>query len=177
MISDTVLETDRLILRDWREEDLVGLDQIFSNEEHARYIGGVQERWQTWRMLASMIGHKVLRGFTLFAVEEKQSGAFVGWSGPWFPEGWPEHEIGYSLVPSATGKGFAKEAVVASIQFAYETLGWTTAVSNINADNLASQKVAASVGAIADGTEHEFCGFNVQLWRHLPPEQFKERFA
>ncbi len=176
-LGATIIETERLVLRHWKEDDVDGLMHIYADPQHARFIGGEMKRSSAWRMLASFIGHHALRGYTLMAIEEKATGAFLGWAGPWFPEGWPEREIGYTLVPSATGKGFAAEAVTASLRYAYNNLGWDTAVSNIDADNAASQKVARNLGAEQEAIGVQVTQYTVDLWRHLPPKQFRERFA
>lgn len=176
-LDTPVTETDRLILRGWRDTDATALAASYRDEDHARFVGGRMERWQVWRTMAMYVGHHVLRGYTLFAVEEKTSGDLLGWAGPWYPEGWPEREIGYGLVPAATGKGFAKEAAVAALRYAYERLDWRTAVSNIDAANEGSQHVAAAMGAVPERETEILDGETVTLWRHLPPAQFMERFA
>ncbi|MEL6947453.1 MAG: GNAT family N-acetyltransferase, partial [Pseudomonadota bacterium] len=102
-----VLETERLILRGWREEDVEAIRAITTDEEAARYIGGVAQPWQAFRSVCTQIGHWQLRGFGFFAVEEKATGQCLGWAGCWRPDGWPENEIGYSLRRSACGKSIA----------------------------------------------------------------------
>lgn len=171
------IETQRLTLRDWTANDHDVVAEIYADEAHARYIGGTMDRDRAWRVLAQFIGHKALRGYTLFAIEEKASGKCIGWAGPWYPEGWPEQEIGYSLLPSATGMGYAKEAAAAALRHAYETLGWTTAISLIDARNEASKGVARAMGAIRDGSAKLFGTDDAEIWRHLPPAAFAERMG
>ena len=171
------LETKRLILRGWKESDCDALVEIFSDDKHAKYIGGKQGREACWRMMASFIGHQELRGFSLFAIEEKASKVCIGWAGPWFPEGFPENEIGYSLIPSATGNGYAREAAGRVLQHAYDNLGWQTAISLIDEHNEGSKGVARSLGAIHDGnvTVQGAQKFDAEVWRHLPPDAFRKR--
>ncbi len=173
----TVLETERLILRDWRESDHALVTEIYADEDHARYIGGAVSEDRAWRVLSNFIGHKVLRGYSLFAIEEKATGTAVGWAGPWYPFGWPEQEIGYSLVKSATGKGYAREAARAALAHAYDDLRWETAISLIDARNEASKHVARSLGADYESDAVLFGKDKAEVWRHLPPAQFRERFA
>ena len=75
--------------------------------------------------MATVIGHWQIRGYGFFSVESKDSGEWVGRVGPWFPEGWPEPEVGWTIAPEHWGKGFATEAGRASIEFAFrdEILG------------------------------------------------------
>jgi RimJ/RimL family protein N-acetyltransferase len=97
--------------------------------------------------MAAMAGHWTLRGYGFWALESKATGEFVGWAGLFNPEGWPEPEIGWTLLPGARGQGFATEAVLRSRAYAYETLGWKTAISLIRLPNEASIAVAERVGA------------------------------
>ena len=171
------LETDRLILRGWEENDFDAVVAIFCDEKNARYIGGVKTPWQAWRHLALFYGHWHLRGYTNFAVVEKTTGETIGSVGPWYPHGWPEPEIGYSLIPSAQGKGYASEAAIATLKHVYSDLDWKTAISMIDKENVGSKAVAKKMGATLEKSSVLFDEHDAEIWRHLPPEQFMERFA
>ena len=171
------LETERLWLRGWSVDDLDGLCQIFSTEENAHFIGGKKERWQCYQYLLAEIGHWCIHGWGKFVIEEKASGSFAGFCGPAFADGWPEPEISYSLAPRSQGKGYAFEAVKRSILFVYDVLGWQRAVSQIDKDNPASRKVSQKLGAVKETEGVELPGYVVDIWRHLPPQEFRERFA
>ena len=172
-----VLETERLVLRGWCKDDFDAIAAIFGDDENARFIGGKKAGWEAWRHFAMIIGHFNLRGFTAFAVEHRQTNETIGYVGPWYPEGWPEPEIGYSLVPSAGGKGYATEAAVASLKYAYSKLGWATAISMMNKKNQGSKNVAQKMGAIFEKDSLLFGTSEAEIWRHLPPQEFQERFA
>lgn len=172
-----VVETERLILRGWREDDVPAINDLVTDEESARFIGGTSPSWQTFRTVCTFIGHWQLRGFGFFAVEHKQSGECLGWCGPWLPDGWPDNEIGYSLRRRYWGNGYASEAARASLVFAYEKLGWATAISCIDPDNLGSQNVARKLGAQRVEQNVAVNDFHADVWRHLPPEQFLEQSA
>ena len=72
------LETERLLMRQWREEDFEAYAEFRSKEETARFVGGVLNRHDAWRRFAATIGHWVLRGYGYWAVEEQETGRFVG---------------------------------------------------------------------------------------------------
>ena len=72
------LQTERLILRQWREEDFEPFADFYGDEEMARYVGGPCSREQAWRRMAAEIGHWTLRGYGYWAVEEKETREFVG---------------------------------------------------------------------------------------------------
>ena len=165
-----VLETPRLILREWRESDLEPLADFFADEAQAQFVGGACDRDECWGKLAAFIGHWSLRGYGLWVLQGKADGAFKGWSGLSYPPGFPEPELGWCLLPQARGSGLATEAATSARRFAYDILGWTTAISLIRPTNGASIRVAARLGARLERIiEFRFreCG----LYRHPGPRE------
>ena len=141
------LETDRLVLRPPLAEDLDGFAVLMGSEESSRFIGGVQPRPVAWRILASVAGAWALNGFGMFSVIEKSTGQWVGRLGPWQPEGWPGQEIGWALVKSAWGKGYATEGAAAAMGWAFDSLNWTETVHGIYPENHPSKAVARRLGS------------------------------
>jgi RimJ/RimL family protein N-acetyltransferase len=141
------LETARLILRPPQEDDLDGWAELMADEEAARFIGGPLSRSAAWRAMATMTGSWVLRGFGMFSVIEKSSGRWIGRVGPWHPEGWPGTEVGWGLLRSAWGQGYAGESAQAAIDWAFDALDWSEVIHIIDPDNLPSQRLAARLGA------------------------------
>ena len=140
------LETERLILRVPRIEDFDRYAEMLADES-ARFIGGPSVRGDAWRRFLQMPGAWALQGFAMFSVIEKASGRWLGQAGPWYPEGWPGTEVGYSFHPDARGKGYCTEACVASMDFAFDSLGWADVVHTILPDNAPSQAVAKRLGS------------------------------
>jgi RimJ/RimL family protein N-acetyltransferase len=163
-----VLETQRLLMRGWRESDLDVYASIYADEDTARYIGGACPREEAWRRMTYVAGNWLIRGFGFFALVEKASGECIGWCGPYYPEGWPDREIGWTLVPSARGKGFAAEAARRALDFAYRDLGWTSAISFIALSNSASIAVAHRLRASLESTRI-YRGFESGVFRHRGP--------
>ena len=163
-----VIETPRLLLRGWRDSDLDAFAAFSADPSTARFVGGVCSREEAWRRMAAYAGHWLLRGYGLWALEEKASGAFVGYSGLWFPEGWPELELGWSLVKSAWGKGYATEAARRARDWAYDGLGAATLISLIDKQNFPSHAVADRLEA---AYENVFLlrGAETALYRHPAP--------
>ena len=141
------LETERLILRPPRQEDLDAWAAFHGDAESMRYLGGAIGRAEAWRAMAGVAGMWPLRGFGQFSLIEKASGRWVGRAGPWYPEGWPEREIGWMLAPEVRGKGYATEAARASLDLVFGTLGWERVVHIIDPENLASHAVARRIGS------------------------------
>ena len=171
MSAVPALATERLILRGIEASDFEPF-AAFMATEGSRFIDGPVEAAEAWRKLAGYAGSWTLRGYGKFALEDKASGKFAGLVGPWFPVGWPEPEIAWTMMPEFQGKGLAKEAAVAALRFAYEKLGWVTAVSCMDARNEASVRLAESLGATCEGkTEIPPFG-EALLYRHISPAQF-----
>jgi len=163
-----ILETERLRLRQLRDDDANAIAALFADENTARFIGGVCNEEEAWRRMAVLVGHWTLRGFGYWALEEKQTSAFVGISGLWCPRGWPEREAAYSLLGAHHGKGYATEAVARVRDHAYRDLGWTTLVSCIALDNKPSIRVAEKLGAKLE-RETMNRGLKVGVWRYRGP--------
>jgi RimJ/RimL family protein N-acetyltransferase len=163
-----VLETERLILRAPSIDDFEADVEFYATERSAG-VGGPQPRDQVWRNLAARIGHWVMRGYGYWAVDEKATSTYCGRVGLWFPDGWPEREIGWTLMGHAEGRGIAHEAAIRVRTYAYETLGWTTAISLIAPTNERSKTLARRLGATLDSIyEHPSYG-PVEIYRHPGP--------
>ncbi len=141
------LRTERLLLRQWRMSDFEVYERYYSDIRTARYVGGVLSPDRAWRHMAAVIGHWELMGFGYWAVEELETGTFVGCVGLWKSHGWPELELGYWLTGATVGKGYATEAGQASLDYAYGVLGVDTLVSYIAPSNARSKRVAVRLGA------------------------------
>ena len=165
-----VLETERLHLRAFREGDLDRYAEFRASETLSRFIGGTNDRRGSWGRIAAYLGHWALRGYGHWAIEEKAGGRFIGYSGLWNPEGWPEPEVIWGLMADAHGRGFATEAARRVREFAYRNLGWRTAVSLIAPQNLPSQRVAQRLGAKHERDLTLFT-HQVGVYRHPAPEE------
>jgi RimJ/RimL family protein N-acetyltransferase len=141
------LETPRLLLRVPRGNDLDAWTGMMTDEETARFIGGVTPRPVAWRALMTMIGSWHAQGFAMFSVVEKATGRWVGRVGPWMPEGWPGTEVGWAIVRDCWGRGYATESAVAATNWAFDHLGWSEVIHSIDPGNVASQDVARRLGS------------------------------
>jgi RimJ/RimL family protein N-acetyltransferase len=124
-----VIRTERLILRDWREEDVAPFIRHTNTETVMRWLGGVQTEEQVRDALENrLMRWQKERGFTFWAVERREDGVLLGFCGIKIgdSEGSPIEglfEVGWRLREDAWGQGFAKEAAIASLDYAFETLG------------------------------------------------------
>jgi RimJ/RimL family protein N-acetyltransferase len=165
--NDPVIETERLILRRWREADIEPNTAMLADPATARFITSdgkaVTDAFVGWRNAAIMAGHWALHGFGMFVVEEKQTGRYVGRVGPWSPAGWPGFEVGWGITSSFRGKGYAVEAASASIDWAFARFEIDRIVHCIRPENVALQNVARRLGATIAG-EVELFGHVTDLW-------------
>jgi len=140
------LETERLVLREWRGSDFEAIAEWSADPDVMRHLGGVMERNDAWRSLSNSIGHWVLRGYGTWAVERKSDAALIGRVGLINPEGWPALEVGWTLAKAYWGQGYATEAARASLRYAFLTQTVDRMISCIDPENTASQAVAQRIG-------------------------------
>jgi RimJ/RimL family protein N-acetyltransferase len=148
------LETPRLFLREFREEDLDSYAAICADQEVVRHIGEGKPltRVETWQHMATMVGHWHLRGYGMWAVEERESGALIGRVGFWNPEGWPGFELGWMLGRTYWGHGLATEGARVALDYAFSRLEQTRVISLIRSENMRSIRVAERLGERYEGT-------------------------
>ncbi len=141
------LETERLVLRVPMLDDLDRWAELMADRDAARFIGGVAPKTAVWRAIMQMNGAWAVTGVAMISVIEKASGRWIGRVGPWQPYGWPGPEVGWGLHPDAWGKGYALEAARASMDYAFDVLGWTEVVHCISPENVRSLALARRLGS------------------------------
>lgn len=146
-----MIHTDRLILRVPRAEDFDAYADDAGDPENMAFIGGAQSRPVAWRSFMAYAGAWATTGVSMFWVFERGAdgaeGAFVGRIGPWRPEGWPGCEVGWGVARRFFGAGYAGEAARASLDYAFDKLGWTEVIHTIEPANVASVKLAERLGS------------------------------
>lgn len=166
-------ETDRLILRGPSMDDFEPFAAFYASDR-AKFVGGPLGKEGSWRMLAMEIGHWMLKGYGRWTVVLKDTGEPIGMIGPFCPHGWPEPEIGWDLFNGFEGKGYATEAALAARTYAYDILGWDTAISLVKTGNEGSAAVALRLGAKPDGEfTHERHG-TMTIYRHPAPTELSD---
>lgn len=160
------LTTDRLTLRAPKLTDFPAFAAFRADPVRSQGVGGPAGIGSAFEKFGEIIGHWHFMGFGRFLVADRETDAPLGVVGPYFPPDWPEPEIAWSVFAEAEGKGIALEAATASRDFAYQTLGWTTAISMVVPDNTRSIALAQRMGCTRDADyQHEEIG-PMQVWRH-----------
>jgi RimJ/RimL family protein N-acetyltransferase len=146
-----IITTERLILRAPVADDFENWAAFYADAEAMRFIGGAQDRAEAWRTLCMFAGSWTIRGFGMFSLIRRDTGEWIGRVGPWLPEGWPGTEVGWGVARAHVGQGFAREAAIAAINWAFAELGWNAVIHTIHPDNFRSIALAERLGATNHG--------------------------
>jgi RimJ/RimL family protein N-acetyltransferase len=165
------LETERLILRPFRESDLDAYTAMLQSPEVRRslYLPDDIGRDQAFQQMSAALGQWELRGTGQLALEEMATGTFVGRAGSFLParDDWPGIELGWCLDPRHTGKGYATEAGAAVREYVFAHHAVDEIYSCILHENAASQAVARRLG-FTPWEERTFKSFPLKphmIWR------------
>ncbi len=149
-MSCYIISTERLGLRRWIESDLIPFTQMNKDVEVMKYFPTTLTDKETFAMVQRINLHFDKNSFGLFAVENKLTGQFIGFTGfaiPTFDAFFtPCIEIGWRYKKEAWGQGFATEAANACLNYGFDSLQFDKVVSFTSAINLNSEKVMKNIG-------------------------------
>ena len=159
------LQTERLLLRGWRDEDHEAFVRILAEPLVAQGMGAADglTPGETWRHMAQMAGHWELKGFGNWVLEELDTEQIVGRAGLYCPAGWPDLEVGWLVAREHWGKGYAPEAGRASARWAHEELRKDHIISVIDPSNDRSIRVAEKLGETLEG-HFDGLGFDLLVY-------------
>ena len=164
------LDNANLILQGPEIRDFEPIALFYADAPRAAGFGGSLKRDDAWRWFALNIGHWHLHGFGYFTIVTKGK-EIAGLCGVWFPEGWPEPELGWVVFDDFEGKGIAFEAAQAVRSWAYSKLGFTTITSNIVPKNKRSIALAKRLNATYEKEYHNDNMGHCYMYRHPYPEK------
>lgn len=149
----------------FRDSDLDAYAEMCGDPDVMRFLGDGYpfNRAEAWRNMALIVGHWQLRGFGMWAVEERGTGLLTGRVGCWQPEGWPGLEIGWTLRRGFWGRGYATEAALTALEYAFTRLGQSRVISLIRPENSPSIAVALRLGMRMEGST-EVMGRSVLMY-------------
>src|SRR5262245_22748009 len=123
VVECPTIETERLIMRPFRETDLDAYTAILQTPEVRSWLLLPENvnREYAWDGMARWMGQWHLRGTGQWALEERGTGVLVGRAGSHWPQRdeWPGIEVGWTLHPDHWGKGYATEAGAEAVQHAF----------------------------------------------------------
>ena len=171
-VNQLSINTDRLLLRRWREDDVEPFAAVCSDPEVMRYIGSGATRTCAQARISI---HDYEReweenGFGLFAVELLEDGRFLGFAGltePTFlPEIMPAVEIGWRFARQTWGNGYASEAARAALDFGLQKVGLSEIVGIYQTENQASGRILEKLGMCFDREAVDpTCGRSIRVYR------------
>jgi [ribosomal protein S5]-alanine N-acetyltransferase len=142
------IETDRLVIRRLRDEDLDELHEVCGDPELMRYVGEGRplSRDETRRWIERSRANYEKHGFGSAAVVAKDGGRFAGYCGLVYGPGGSEVELIYALKREFWGAGLATEAARAVLEYGFTKCRLTRIVATIDPANLASIRIAEKLG-------------------------------
>jgi RimJ/RimL family protein N-acetyltransferase len=162
-----VFETARLIVRHWRDEDRAPFAAMNADPRVREHFPSTQTRAESDASIDRATAAIAARGFAFWAVERKDSGEFIGFTGLTVPalpmpydEGAapPSVEIGWRLAHAHWGCGFASEAARECLRLGFERLHLPHIVSFTTVRNVRSMAVMARIGMADTGIVFEHPG-------------------
>lgn len=169
------IETERLRLRDWQEEDLLSFQQMNANQQVRRYFPSLLSYQRSEHDMNKMNEMILDDGIGLFAVELKETNGWLGFIGlnyvteeSKFPfEELPFYEIGWRLIPEVWGNGLATEGAEAVLKYAKQQ-GLNEVYAFTSESNEPSLKVMEKLGMeIYDYFEYPELSKHHPLNRHV----------
>lgn len=152
MMSPYILSTERLGLRRWIESDILPFIKMNRDAAVMKYFPKTLTEIETVALIQRINEHFHKNGFGLFAVEDKSTREFIGFTGfsiPAFDAFFtPCIEIGWRYKKEVWGQGFATEAANACIQYGFNALGFDKIVSFTSLVNKSSEKVMKKIGMV-----------------------------
>ena len=169
-----MVQTQRLILRDWQSSDLELFAQMNADAEVMKYFPASLSRQESDQLVERIKDHHQIHGFGLWAVEERSTGSFIGFVGlnvPSFQAHFtPTVEVGWRLARPFWGQGYATEGARKTISYGFEIIGLSEIVSFTSQLNLRSIAVMKRLGMTyqaADDFDHPRLPSGHPLQRHV----------
>ena len=151
-----VIETERLRIRPLKEDDLEGMFALDSDPEVHKYLGNkpVKTKAESLKIIQDIQKQYQERGIGRWAVEDKNTNTFLGWSGLRLYKGEDEeyngfsnfYDIGYRFIKEFWGKGYATESAKACLEYAFHTMHLDVVYGLTELGNEASHNVLLKIG-------------------------------
>jgi ribosomal-protein-alanine N-acetyltransferase len=167
-----MLETDRLLLRRWRPADREPFAALNADPEVMEHFPAPLRRRESDDLVARIEASFDERGYGPWALEVKETGAFIGYTGL-MHQSFPAHftpavEVGWRLARAAWGHGYASEAARAALAYGFDEIGLDEIVSMTAVVNVRSQRVMERIGMTRDPAD-DFLHPNIPAGSAIEP--------
>jgi len=169
-----ILETKNLIIREILPSDVDGIFELDSNPEVHRYMGGhvLNNKKEAEDRIQHIRQQYIDNGIGRWAVIEKKSGDFIGWTGIKLEDietnGFINYyDLGYRFIPRYWGKGYGFESTLDSFNHIVKMLDLKKVCGAAHIDNIGSNRILQKVGLkfinefIYDGAKHNWYEINI----------------
>lgn len=178
-MKQPTIETQRCIIREMLPQDIDGMFALDANPKVHTYLGNkpIKTVAEAQANVNSIRTQYIERGIGRWAVIEKSSGNFIGWTGfrvnsDYVINGKEDvFDIGYRFIESVWGKGYATETALACLEYGFKHLVYNPIYGAADIDNVASNKILQKIGMHFentfefDGTPHHFYSMTKQQWQ------------
>ena len=165
--SNTLIETERLQMREFTLEDIDAVYEFQTNPDVIRYMGGdgaVKVRADAERIIREIWFTEYERyGYARYAMVHKDDQRVIGFCGFKFEPKAGMPDIGYRMLPEYWGQGLATEAALAVIEYARRVLGVEQFFGEVVEQNVASINVLEKLGLRHVDTYEKY-GFTVRRY-------------
>ena len=145
-----IVETERLVLRPFRDDDVDAYFAVHDTREvrASLHLPDSFDREEAWKHLALWNGQWTLRRSGQWAVELKATGELIGRAGTHRPlrAGWPGLEVGWTMHPAHWGNGYATEAARALVDLFFKTGNQDELLFSVLSINEGSRRVIEKCG-------------------------------
>lgn len=179
-----MIETERLILREWKDSDLEGLIALNASSEVCRYFPSTLTSQESTNMFSKIQSRFESNGFCFYAIEQKSTRNFIGFCGlntPSFKAHFtPCVEIGWRIMPDYWSIGYATESANAALHEGFARFKMNEIVSFTVPQNTASRRVMEKIGmkySPIDTFEHPNIPEGHPLKKHVLYRMEKDLFS
>jgi len=166
------LQTERLILRPWRDEDIEAWVDLCADERVMEFYPSTIDRAESERTAYRLRELHERDGYGWWVVQTRSVPTFIGvivlQRVPFEAAFTPAFEIGWRFIASEWGKGYATEGARAALKFAFEQLEWDEVVAMTSTLNLRSRRVMERLGMTRDPRD-DFENPRVEIGHRLRP--------
>lgn len=146
------IETERLIIRDLEAFDAKGIFELDSDPKVHEFLGKnpIKTIKEAEGVINGIKQHYLENGIGRWAIVDKKTNDFIGWTGLKYEqklrENFSYYDLGYRLRSKYWGKGIATEAAIECLKYGFDTLNLDEICAAVNINNLASNKILRKIG-------------------------------